>query len=388
MACLFASNVMLLAAFWGVAGGAPFLSASMVVHACGTLALSVLWIDLYARLNPIRAAFLNAVAVVVSQLFIFFTEENSIQRVFWMLLLLLAMTCVCYIAASRKSEQGGGVARPAFSERGERFPVPYTAVAFIAACSFAYGIATMMTPDVGARYTSVVPSLIVIAFILVDTKRFDMSLLLRIALPLLVGGFLLVAFVTGTHAVSSAVLNTGFAAIEMLLLLMVCTVSYSTGASAIWLFGVLSAAQFGMRYLGSLLGRVLSGSGDPAGYLVLCVVAIVVVVVSGALLMSEKNVFAFWEGRRAREESGEDGADRVKARVESLASVYALTDREREALHLVMQGKTNVAIAHDMFISEGTVKAHLHHIYQKLGVHTRKELTALVESEGGTHDGE
>lgn len=48
-------------------------------------------------------------------------------------------------------------------------------------------------------------------------------------------------------------------------------------------------------------------------------------------------------------------------------------------LYLVVKGKTNNQIARDMFISIGTVKAHLYHIYQKLGIHTRKELFALLE---------
>lgn len=36
-----------------------------------------------------------------------------------------------------------------------------------------------------------------------------------------------------------------------------------------------------------------------------------------------------------------------------------------------------------MFVSENTVKAHLHHIYQKAGIHTRKELMTLIERNAG-----
>ena len=45
---------------------------------------------------------------------------------------------------------------------------------------------------------------------------------------------------------------------------------------------------------------------------------------------------------------------------------------------LAVQGKTNSQIGQDMFISLGTVKAHMSHIYRKLDVHSRKELMALV----------
>lgn len=40
-----------------------------------------------------------------------------------------------------------------------------------------------------------------------------------------------------------------------------------------------------------------------------------------------------------------------------------------------------VAIAEDMFIAEGTVKAHIQHIYAKLGIHSRKELFSLFEGQ-------
>jgi ATP/maltotriose-dependent transcriptional regulator MalT len=50
-----------------------------------------------------------------------------------------------------------------------------------------------------------------------------------------------------------------------------------------------------------------------------------------------------------------------------------LTRREREILGLVHQGRTNREIANALFISEVTVKAHLRHVYEKLGVRSRTE---------------
>ena len=68
----------------------------------------------------------------------------------------------------------------------------------------------------------------------------------------------------------------------------------------------------------------------------------------------------------------------MKLRIEDLSTSYGLTQREIEVLHLLAQGKTNAQIGQDMFIAEGTVKAHVQHIYQKLDVHSRKELLALL----------
>lgn len=51
-----------------------------------------------------------------------------------------------------------------------------------------------------------------------------------------------------------------------------------------------------------------------------------------------------------------------------------LTPRERNLVALVMHGLRNKEIAAEMSITEGTVKMHLHNIYEKLGIGSRTEL--------------
>jgi len=54
-----------------------------------------------------------------------------------------------------------------------------------------------------------------------------------------------------------------------------------------------------------------------------------------------------------------------------MANLSDLTPRELEILQRVIQGKTNRAIANEMYITERTVEFHLDHIYTKIGVRTR-----------------
>ena len=61
-------------------------------------------------------------------------------------------------------------------------------------------------------------------------------------------------------------------------------------------------------------------------------------------------------------------------------SKYRITERERELILKVMQGKSNADIARELFIALPTVKTHLHNIYQKLGVDSRYDLLARVRS--------
>jgi len=60
----------------------------------------------------------------------------------------------------------------------------------------------------------------------------------------------------------------------------------------------------------------------------------------------------------------------------------SLTARERELIKLVAEGKSNPEIARGMFMSVSTVKLHLHNILQKLNLHSRAELIAMVARTG------
>jgi DNA-binding CsgD family transcriptional regulator len=55
-----------------------------------------------------------------------------------------------------------------------------------------------------------------------------------------------------------------------------------------------------------------------------------------------------------------------------------LTERERDVLELVAQGLTNREVARRLFISPLTVRKHLEHVYEKLGVRTRAGAVAAA----------
>lgn len=53
-----------------------------------------------------------------------------------------------------------------------------------------------------------------------------------------------------------------------------------------------------------------------------------------------------------------------------------LTEREQDVLRLLAAGATNRQIAAQLFITDGTVKAHVRHIFRKLGVESRAQAAA------------
>ena len=61
--------------------------------------------------------------------------------------------------------------------------------------------------------------------------------------------------------------------------------------------------------------------------------------------------------------------------------VAALTDRERQIMRLVSEGLSNKEIGRRLSLSDGTIKVHLHHIFQKLEIYNRTALAALAISQ-------
>jgi DNA-binding CsgD family transcriptional regulator len=69
---------------------------------------------------------------------------------------------------------------------------------------------------------------------------------------------------------------------------------------------------------------------------------------------------------------------RLRAKWERRPRLSRLTERERDVLELVAQGLTNREVARRLFISPLTVRKHLEHVYEKLGVRTRAGAVAAA----------
>ncbi len=110
------------------------------------------------------------------------------------------------------------------------------------------------------------------------------------------------------------------------------------------------------------------------------------------LLKSIRKVHAgeFWLDRMTtadviRRLAKKNSAHPSAARIGLREHAAALSQRELEIVVLVAQGFKNKEMAERMFISEQTVKNHLHNIFDKLGVSDRQEL-ALYAIHNNLHE--
>lgn len=75
----------------------------------------------------------------------------------------------------------------------------------------------------------------------------------------------------------------------------------------------------------------------------------------------------------ANPESRTVNISRVHSDYNQLLTADPLTERELEILELIVQGYSNAAIAQKLYITVGTVKTHVQHIFNKLCVGDRTQ---------------
>lgn len=376
-------------------GLAPAACPALAVAGCalgaaGIIAMAVSWCCLYAALNPVRVAFFFSGSTVLGALLAYLLESNPAPRVYVVMALLPLLSLACLRAGGRVEGAGQpSAARPEPTRRA-RAAVPWKALAFIATYAFAYGVSLTVVPaGASGRAAIALPALVILGAILLDAKKFNFEIIYRMAFPLMVCGFMLLAIVPGLDgAVAASLVAASYSAAEALIVLVLCGLSLRTGASACWLFGLMKAVQYGSKSMGMSVGGMI-GRLDPYSHASVVAIVLIAFLVIGAsaLLLSERSVFSNWglaPGRPARgaADGAADSGPRPMARIEAVGTLYGLTQREMEVLLLLVQGKTIRAIAADMFIAEGTVKAHVQHIYQKMGVHNRAELIGAFDAAG------
>ena len=90
--------------------------------------------------------------------------------------------------------------------------------------------------------------------------------------------------------------------------------------------------------------------------------------------------------RRARGARRELLATGDTARKRTVETVSELTAQEAYIARLAVDGRTNVEIGAQLFLSTGTVEWHLGKVYTKLGVGSRRELRRALASLGQADD--
>lgn len=86
------------------------------------------------------------------------------------------------------------------------------------------------------------------------------------------------------------------------------------------------------------------------------------------------------EARFAKPNEPARGGGRFRGKCETVANTFLLSRRETEILLFLAKGHNAAYIQEKLYISEGTAKTHIRHIYRKCDVHSQQDLMRMVEN--------
>lgn len=210
------------------------------------------------------------------------------------------------------------------------------------------------------------------------------------ALPAHVGAFAAVLLVLPTFALGVATglafdpdSMASFTWETSLWVLLVAVFAYDMRVTPYIVDGLGVGLMFEAMCVGQLAAQVVSGGFGLAAGCVAGAVSVAYLAGVFAQLLAPAPERAGARGAHAEAGRGAGPAagpvaDPARA-YERIAREYSLTPSEVRILDLVCRGWTARAISEELVVSFNTVRTHIKHIYEKLGIHSRQELLELVD---------
>lgn len=229
-------------------------------------------------------------------------------------------------------------------------------------------------PNVVGCIVACVMFLGTITFLKLDFNR----LIYQIGFPLMALGFYLIGLLVPHAGIGGFIQITGYYFVD---LSMWCLGSYlikNRGLPATWIAMGPSCSLFVGNMVGGLFGW-LSSKNLPVEGMGAIMNGAALLLLASALFLSNENNFRFGWGT-LRPVSHEDEIDWFKQVCAYLESEYDLTGRQADVLRLLATDRSRKQIAEELYISEDTVKTHVRNLYQKLSVHSQKELAEFVRA--------
>lgn len=345
----------------------------------------VLWAEILSCISLIRIFLYTTASQLAAVVFVFFCGGLDGLRVACAMVALPVAAVLCLRAAFQALPAAD---RP--SPVMPRLTYPWKIFVLLALYSFAYGLRQHQLAAGAGMHSSASTALIMVvlfASAYFFSARFNVGALYRSPLVLIVCGFLLVPVegFLGTAA-SSYLISMSYSLVGIIVALLLYDISKRLGVTVV-VFAAIKGAEQVFVIWGKDVAETMGALGLAVGAqdTVIAVAVVAMMLAATLILLSERELASKW-GVRILDIGGlvekTPEEERREAHVAELAERFRLTPRETEILHLIAQGKNGPAIRGELFIAEGTFKAHTSHIYEKCGVPNRRALVALLGADG------
>lgn len=359
------------------------LQAVGFLTAIGGALLFCLWGQIYCQLNSTRVIVYGSISYLLSTIVSFsISVTTSPYTVAFISLLPLASYACAYLAIR-------GLPAEASYIPGIRYPTPWKLVAIMVLAATISVLSSALLPgnEGGSTMRNLATSVcgvVLLGMLASMGERVDLRMLARIAFPLAVITVLLIPFShTTLNYVVSFSGKLAYVWFTSFVLILMCSICRRYGVPSLRMFATARACSEGALLAGVLIKEqfsLIQQQHDPQFQVAFVVVGFALVAASLLIWRREPTVNTDWGAAGVIIETGEPAeneAVRFERRLEELATQYGLTEREREVMGFIAQGKTRADIMQELFLSENTVKTHARNLYRKLGVHSKAEVPPL-----------
>ena len=417
---MFAANLGADGGVFAVLGATGYFCAGMAYAL-----LLLVWLEVCGCMAPLQAT-------------LAFAASYAVSLVGWLLLrpisgvsghagaVLLCVACALLLVQAYRLVPADAL--PRFSEpeaRGVRRTLSVSMLLWVALMAFAYGFGDCFTQmgfsTLASKLGMVVPLVVIAAGLKFLHDGVDIRMVYRMSLVLMAVGVVPTVFFNVLPSVSQVLMSAAQAGNMVVACMVACTSAHRRRESALFACGVLLAVDLVAILLGNLFGAAFIQVGfalsEPMARVAGTAIVLAVVLLA-AYLMHDEDLSSFVtdslakpavHGRPAGEsprsrlagkgepalgpkgekapmagalerlltatEGGDAGAI-ADARLE-VAELAGLSKRETVVYQLMVDGRNVAAIGEELFIAQGTVRAHMSRIYEKLGVHSREEFGRL-----------
>ncbi|MEY8562752.1 helix-turn-helix transcriptional regulator [Eggerthellaceae bacterium 3-80] len=354
-----------------------FSLACPILGGIGFVIFSLLWSETISALPLLRIFLYTTACNIFAVVVVFFCAGLDTSR---MLLIVLLLPSIALLGLKVGYTNLPADGQP-FSA-APRTSYPWKLFLLLGLYSFAYGL-RQSELAAGAGMHSSASTLIINVVLFLSVyffwNRFNVGTLYRSPFVLIICGFLLVPVENffGVN-LSSYLISMSYSLVSIVIALLMYDFSKRLGITIV-IFSAIRASEQIFVVWGKDAAALLNGLplAEDTVDILITVLIVGIIAVSALILLSERELASKW-GVRILEPGGlvekTPEEEQLSIRCNELAQRCHLTPREAEIMHLIAQGKTNAAIASELFIAEGTLKAHTSHIYEKTGLTNRKEL--------------
>lgn len=365
-------------------GGTVLAMAAPVLGAVGTALFLMLWSEFFGCLNPLRVALYYAFGSMFAVPLVWLLAGLEPSGLWAMAGLLPAVLMLCLWRAYATLTREDLPESPS-----RRFSFPWKPVLVVGLYVFANGMQLGLSDGAwgtNANVGALLGAGLIYVGIAVRRDDFDFSSIWKVALPAMLVSFVLLGSgMPFAGQVASVFSSMGYTMLLVLMMAILSNLSYRYGVCALWLFAIERAVRLVSNQAGLMTGdffKDFSFAFPQASSIFSTILFIVLIGAATLFFMSEKQISSSWGVVLKQPLSRDIGLalekSRLGVRCHELASEYELTGREEEVLLLLLQQKKQADMASELCIEKSTVKTHVKHIYQKLDIHARRELLALV----------